>query len=89
MGFEVVPEWERRDWHMKCPHSWAAPRQKKNKYFEWEGDTPLLSELPKALSRRREVGFHDMPVMMDGLGGKSIHMEMLHHKYLHRAAVSM
>lgn len=50
---------------------------------------PLLSELPKAPSHRREEGFHDMPVMMDGLGGKSIHMEMLHHKYLHRDAISM
>lgn len=88
MGFEVGAKWKPWGWHMKCPHSWAAPSQKKNKYFEWEGDTPLLSELPKALSRHREVGFHDMPVMMDGLGGKSIHMEMLHHKYLHRAAVS-
>lgn len=33
--------------------------------------------------------FEEVADLMDGLEGKSIHMEMLHHKYLHRAAVSM
>ena len=77
---------------MKCPHSWAAVRQKKNQYYEYYGT--VRGHVASASFLRREAGggregFHHVPVMMDGFAGKSIHMEMLHHKYLHWAAVSM
>lgn len=91
MGFEVGLNESRGADTWNALTAGLPPPRRKNKQCEWGRMRGTRCCCLSFLRPEPALGggFQHVPVMMDGLGGKSIHMEMLHHKYLHRAAVSM
>lgn len=75
--------------HKRYPHGRTPQVKRKTNTLDFGGWGVVPSERPADQAAVGRNPFWILAGMMDGFRGMPIHMEMLHHKYLHSAAVSM